>query len=189
MHRWRFLKLKRRRIRTRYDILKRNGEARGSSPRRRRGCASNRAGGAIAISAIFRVGSRPTAKSGRRVEQKGVGRKFSIDPWRCFEVRALRQHCGGGGAPRCLRRRRQQRDETDDRIVTMIPPLCNANCINASLSTEVELIPPRLLRRMCVLFLRPRLPGTAMRRGALASHRRKKDPSSVSSVSLCARNV
>lgn len=30
---------------------------------------------------------------------------------------------------------------------------------------------------MCVLFLRPRLPGTAMRRGALASHRRKKDPS------------
>lgn len=64
-------------------------------------------GGVIAISAIFRVGSRPTAKSGRQVEQKGVGRKFSIDPWRCFEVRALRQHCGGG-APRCLRRRRQQ---------------------------------------------------------------------------------
>lgn len=187
MHRWRFLKLKRRRIRTRYDILKRNGEARGSSPRRRRGCASNRAGGAIAISAIFRVGSRPTTKSGRRVEQKGVGRKFSIDPWRCFEVRALRQHCGGGGAPRCLRRRRQQarrnrwshRDDDPSAL----------QCINASLSTEVELIPPRLLRRMCVLFLRPRLPGTAMRRGALASHRRKKDPSSVSSVSLCARNV
>lgn len=64
-------------------------------------------GSVIAISAIFRVGSRPTAKSGRQVEQKGVGRKFSIDPWRCFEVRALRQHCGGG-APRCLRRRRQQ---------------------------------------------------------------------------------
>lgn len=64
-------------------------------------------GGVIAISAIFRVGSRPTAKSGRQMEQKGVGRKFSIDPWRCFEVRALRQHCGGG-APRCLRRRRQQ---------------------------------------------------------------------------------
>lgn len=49
---------------------------------------------------------------------------------------------------------------------------------------EVELIPSGLIHRMCVLFLRPRLPGTAMRRGALASHRRKKDPS-VSSVSLC----
>lgn len=52
---------------------------------------------------------------------------------------------------------------------------------------EVKLIPSGLIHRMCVLFLRPRLPGTAMRRGALASHRCKKDPS-VSSVSLCDRS-
>lgn len=67
-------------------------------------CASDRPGSAIAISAIL---DRGLPRSPVGVEQKGVGRKFSIDPWRCFEVRALRQHCGGG-APRCLRRRRQQ---------------------------------------------------------------------------------
>lgn len=54
-----------------------------------------------------RVASRPTAKVRSESATERVGRKFSIDPRRCFEVRALRQHCGDG-APRCLRRNRQQ---------------------------------------------------------------------------------
>lgn len=46
---------------------------------------------------IFLHLHRPTvkfAKSARRNMAQSVGRKFSIDPCRCFEVRALRQHCG-----------------------------------------------------------------------------------------------
>lgn len=46
---------------------------------------------------IFLHLHRPTvkfAKSARRNMAQSVGRKFSIDPCWCFEVRALRQHCG-----------------------------------------------------------------------------------------------
>lgn len=45
---------------------------------------------------------------------QSVGRKFSIDPCRCFEVRALRQHCGQQPPKPKLRRRRPRLRQRPD---------------------------------------------------------------------------
>ena len=106
--------------------------------------------GRLAISAIFifSVLLRAACREVRPASAtERVGRKFSIDRRRCFEVRALRQHCGDG-APAMPTSKSSTTAETvtDDDVV------CATTMISFSLSLSLSLSLPRFFSFSLSLF-------------------------------------